>query len=91
MADQVWCQQHHGALLAKLEAIEQRLERGQAWMDRHEAAHTALTDKLETRTLAMETRVTRLEGAVQTRTVLGTLGLALSLLASALGLSRPSP
>lgn len=81
-------------LAAALEAIhcEMRDLRAELrrYAERHDAQHQALSESSQQRRLETEQRLTRLESAVQTRSALGVVGLAVSYMLQLLGLPRPT-
>lgn len=81
-------------VLARLDGIDQRLERMERWLERHDAAHIALVDKMHAgykdladADAALGERVKGVETALGTRSALGAVGILLTWIASALGIS----
>lgn len=77
------------ATLARLEAmlggVQRQLDMQAKWMEGHSLRHEADTAATTLRTIALEGRLTKVEGTVSTRSWVGALGIPLSAVLSILG------
>lgn len=74
-------------VIARLDALHEDIRDIKAWTERHEAQHGAISDSSRERAVALERRLTSLEGSVSRRSTFGAVGIVISWIAAALGLA----
>jgi len=74
----------HG-IIARLDAIGQRLDRIERWMERHDDAHDTMAAHHAAAAIALEKRLTQAEARLGQRTWIGGVGLLISTILGAMG------